>query len=114
VHQVSLVAALGRQAQALGNHPADTVHRPGRPGEGNHGGVGGHDVFVGDPKSLALGCDPAQLRRPLACKAFLEGIFGIRIARVRGEKPGDAYVEGLPGTHQQVGFCSLQILLSFS
>jgi hypothetical protein len=28
---------------------------------------------------------------------------------MHGEKPGNAHVEGLPGTHQQVEFCSLQV-----
>jgi hypothetical protein len=76
VYQVRLVAGLGGQAQTLADHPADAVHRPGWPGEGDHGGVGSHDVFVGDPKSLAIGRNTLQLRGPLACVSLPEGTLG--------------------------------------
>ena len=111
VYQVRLVAGLGGQAEAFADHPADAVHRFGRLGEGDHGGVGGHDVFVGDPESRALGRDAGQLRRPLLPVAPPEGVFGDSVALMRGEQPGDAYVEGFRGTHQQGGLCLLQALL---
>lgn len=55
----------------------------------------------------------SQLRRPLPSVAFPQGVFGDRIARVHGEQPGDAYVEGFLGTRQQARLCSLQGPLRF-
>jgi hypothetical protein len=54
------------------------------PSEGDHGGVGGHDVFVGDPKSRALSRDTSQLCHPLLCVALPEGVFVNRIAHMHG------------------------------
>jgi hypothetical protein len=68
-------------------------------------------VLVGDPKTRALGRDASQIRRPLLPVALPEAVFGNRIARVHGEQPGEAHVEGLLGTRQQVGLRLVEALL---
>ncbi|HYQ83803.1 MAG TPA: hypothetical protein VEP28_07345 [Rubrobacter sp.] len=81
--------------------------------ENDHGGVCGHDVFVGDPKSQALGRDASELCHPLLCVVLPEGVFVNRIARMRGEQPGEAHVEGLRRTRQQGGLCLIEAPLYF-
>jgi len=84
MHQIRLVAGLGGQLKAFADHLADAVHRFAGLGEGDHGGVGGHNVFVGDPKSRAPSRDTSELCHPLLCVALPEGVFGHRIARMHG------------------------------
>jgi hypothetical protein len=56
-----------------------------RPGEDDHRGVGGHNVFVGDPKSRALSRDTSELCHPLPSIALPEGVFVNLVVLMHGE-----------------------------